>query len=120
MPFAPPRRPPQTHHHRSQSDRHLRRLQLPLDLPQAPHLRTRPLRHRLGFNHYQTHAVIAALQHHLIPWLIGKDASQIEDLWQSSHLRTYWRNGPVNNNVLSALDMALWDIKGKARQHARL
>ncbi|MBN8734181.1 MAG: mandelate racemase [Acidobacteria bacterium] len=64
-------------------------------------------------NHYQTHAVIAALQHHLIPWLIGKDASQIEDLWQSSHLRTYWRNGPVNNNVLSALDMALWDIKGK-------
>jgi len=64
-------------------------------------------------NHYQTHAVIAALQHHLIPWLIGKDADQIEDLWQSSHLRTYWRNGPVNNNVLSALDMALWDIKGK-------
>ena len=64
-------------------------------------------------NHYQTHAVIAALERHLIPWLIGKDADQIEDLWQSSHLRTYWRNGPVNNNVLSAMDMALWDIKGK-------
>jgi len=64
-------------------------------------------------NHYQTHAVIAALEQHLRPWLIGKDADQIEDLWQSSHLRTYWRNGPVNNNVLSAMDMALWDIKGK-------
>ena len=64
-------------------------------------------------NHFQTHAVIAALEHHLRPWLIGKDADQIEDLWQSSHLRTYWRNGPVNNNVLSAMDMALWDIKGK-------
>jgi mannonate dehydratase len=45
-------------------------------------------------NHFQTHAVIAALEHHLKPWLIGKDADQIEDLWQSSHLRTYWRNGP--------------------------
>lgn len=64
-------------------------------------------------NHFQTHAVIAALEKHLIPWLIGKNADQIEDLWQSGHLRTYWRNGPVNNNVLSALDMALWDIKGK-------
>ncbi|MEZ5356854.1 MAG: enolase C-terminal domain-like protein [Bryobacteraceae bacterium] len=64
-------------------------------------------------NHYQTHAVIAALEKHLIPWLIGKNPDQIEDLWQSSHLRTYWRNGPVNNNVLSGLDMALWDIKGK-------
>ena len=64
-------------------------------------------------NSYQTQAVIAALEHHLKPWLIGKDPQQIEDLWQSAHLRTYWRNGPVNNNVLSAMDMALWDIKGK-------
>src|SRR5262245_27339639 len=64
-------------------------------------------------NHYQTHAVVTALEKHLIPWLIGKDPDRIEDLWQSGHYRTYWRNGPVNNNVLSALDMALWDIKGK-------
>lgn len=64
-------------------------------------------------NHFQTHAVIAALENHLRPWLIGKNPDQVEDLWQSSHLKTYWRNGPVNNNVLSAMDMALWDIKGK-------
>ncbi|MCC6590027.1 MAG: mandelate racemase [Bryobacterales bacterium] len=64
-------------------------------------------------NHFQTQAVVAALEHHLIPWLIGKDADRIEDLWQSAHYRTYWRQGPVANNVLSALDMALWDIKGK-------
>src|SRR3982750_1751874 len=55
-------------------------------------------------NHYQTNAVIAALESHLKPWLLNKDPNQIQDLWQSSHLKTYWRNGPINNNVLSAMD----------------
>jgi mannonate dehydratase len=64
-------------------------------------------------NNYETIAVVAALEAHLKPWLIGKDPDRIEDLWQSAQMRTYWRNGPVNNNVLSAMDMALWDIKGK-------
>ena len=64
-------------------------------------------------NHYETKAVVAALEEHLKPWLIGKDPDRIEDLWQSAQLKTYWRNGPVNNNVLAAMDMALWDIKGK-------
>lgn len=64
-------------------------------------------------NHFQTMAVIAALEDHLKPWLIGKDPDRIEDLWQAAQMRTYWRNGPVNNNVLAAMDMALWDIKGK-------
>ena len=64
-------------------------------------------------NNYQTAAVIAALEKHLKPWLIGKDPDRIEDLWQAAIYRTYWRNGPVNNNVLGAMDMALWDIKGK-------
>jgi mannonate dehydratase len=62
---------------------------------------------------YQVMAVIAALEDHLKPWLVGKDPDRIEDLWQSAQMRTYWRNGPVNNNVLAAMDMALWDIKGK-------
>src|SRR5580692_9442281 len=64
-------------------------------------------------NNYETMAVVSALEDHLKPWLIGKDPDRIEDLWQSAQMRTYWRNGPVNNNVLSAMDMALWDIKGK-------
>jgi mannonate dehydratase len=64
-------------------------------------------------NQYQVMAVIAALEDHLKPWLIGKDPDRIEDLWQSAQMRTYWRSGPVNNNVLAAMDMALWDIKGK-------
>jgi mannonate dehydratase len=64
-------------------------------------------------NNYETKAVIAAMEDHLKPWLIGKDPDRIEDLWQSAQMKTYWRNGPVNNNVLAAMDMALWDIKGK-------
>ncbi|HYO80062.1 MAG TPA: enolase C-terminal domain-like protein [Bryobacteraceae bacterium] len=64
-------------------------------------------------NNFQTAAVITALEKSLIPWIIGKDANRIEDLWNSANYRTYWRYGPVNNNVLSAMDMALWDIKGK-------
>ncbi len=64
-------------------------------------------------NNYQTQAVIAALEKHLIPWMIGKDPDRIEDLWNSANYRTYWRNGPINNQVLGALDEALWDIKGK-------
>jgi mannonate dehydratase len=64
-------------------------------------------------NNYETKAVISALEDHLKPWLMGKDPNRIEDLWQSAQMKTYWRNGPVNNNVLAAMDMALWDIKGK-------
>lgn len=64
-------------------------------------------------NAYQTQAVITALEKHLVPWIIGKDPMRIDDLWQSANYRTYWRYGPINNNVLSAMDMALWDIKGK-------
>ena len=64
-------------------------------------------------DNYQTQAVIAALEKHLKPWLIGKDPDRIEDLWQSASFKTYWRGGPVNNKVVGALDEALWDIKGK-------
>jgi mannonate dehydratase len=62
---------------------------------------------------YETQAVIAVLEKHLIPWMIGKDPDRIEDLWTSANYRTYLRYGPVNNQVLGALDEALWDIKGK-------
>ena len=58
-------------------------------------------------------AVYAAINDYLAPFLKNKNVSDIEDIWQSSYVSSYWRNGPVLNNALSGIDQALWDIKGK-------
>ena len=59
-------------------------------------------------------AVASYLEDHLIPCLIGRDASQIEDTWQYLYRGAYWRRGPVTMSAISAVDTALWDIKAKA------
>jgi len=64
-------------------------------------------------NAYEGAAVVAAIERRYKPFWIGKSADRIEDLWDSTNVLTYWRNSTIQNNILSALDMALWDIKGK-------
>src|SRR5882762_7277533 len=59
-------------------------------------------------------AVVCYLQDHIIPCLIGRDPFQTEDIWQYLYRGAYWRRGPVTMTAIAAVDMALWDIKGKA------
>ncbi|WIY00909.1 D-galactonate dehydratase family protein [Amycolatopsis mongoliensis] len=58
-------------------------------------------------------AVAAYLRDHVCPILLGRDAARIEDTWQYLYRGVYWRRGPVTMAAIGAVDLALWDIKGK-------
>ena len=59
-------------------------------------------------------SVASYLKDHIVPMLVGRDPHQIEDIWQFLYRGAYWRKGPVTMTAISAVDMALWDIKAKA------
>jgi mannonate dehydratase len=58
--------------------------------------------------------VVSYLEDHICPLLIGRDPAQIEDIWQMLYRGAYWRRGPVTMRAIAAVDVALWDLKGKA------
>lgn len=58
-------------------------------------------------------AVATYLEEHITPCLLGRDPQEIEDIWQYLYKGAYWRRGPITMAAIAAIDMALWDIKGK-------
>ena len=66
-----------------------------------------------GSLQYKDAALTAELEN-FGTWLRGKDPFQIEQIWTSLHRRVTWTGGAVTLSAISAIDLALWDIKGKA------
>src|SRR5712691_9914609 len=58
-------------------------------------------------------AVASYIENYLKPFVIGRNCDEIEDIWQSAYVASYFRSGVTGNNALSGIDGALWDILGK-------
>ena len=59
-------------------------------------------------------ATVATAVKELEPYLVGKDPRQVVHHWQAIYRHAFYRGGPILTSALSGVDMALWDIKGKA------
>ena len=61
----------------------------------------------------RAHTCAAAVKE-IEPYLVGKDPRQVAHHWQAIYRHAFYRGGPILTSALSGIDMALWDIKGKA------
>ena len=51
--------------------------------------------------------MVTAIEEYLKPFLVGRDPNDIEDIWQTSFVSSYWRSGPVLNNAMAAFQKCL-------------
>ena len=63
---------------------------------------------------YHEKAVVAMVQDHFSPLLVGQDPTRVHHLWQQMQRFFWWRGGVVASSAASGLEQALWDIAGKA------
>lgn len=66
-----------------------------------------------GTLEYKEKALIGAVEH-IKESLVGQNPLNIEKIWHDTYRDAYWRGGAVLMSALSAVEMALWDILGKA------
>jgi L-alanine-DL-glutamate epimerase-like enolase superfamily enzyme len=65
-------------------------------------------------------AVVALLRDYMAPWLLGRDAAMVEEIWRGLFFYTHANSvGATVSLALAAVDIALWDLRCK-RAHASL
>ena len=61
------------------------------------------------------HAIAALVQHDLALLLIGKDAGAVEELYEKMQWHVHYvARGGIVSFAISAVDIAVWDLRGKA------
>ncbi|MEM9426109.1 MAG: mandelate racemase/muconate lactonizing enzyme family protein [Pseudomonadota bacterium] len=65
------------------------------------------------------YAIKAMIEHDLTPFLIGQDADEVEALYEAMHWHVHYvARGGIASFAISAVDIALWDLRGKRRGQA--
>lgn len=62
------------------------------------------------------HAIKAMIEHDLAPFLMGQDANPVEDIYDALQWHVHYvARGGIASFAISAVDIALWDLRGKSR-----
>jgi len=65
-----------------------------------------------GSLEWKTRAVVGAIED-FAPVVMGEDPRRIEHIYQKMYRQSFWRLGVIGMSAISAIEQALWDIKGK-------
>ena len=65
-----------------------------------------------GSLEWKTRSVVGAIED-FAPMVIGEDPGRIEHIFQKLYRQSFWRLGVIGMSAISAIEQALWDIKGK-------
>jgi galactonate dehydratase len=65
-----------------------------------------------GSLEWKTRSVVGAIED-FAPVVVGEDPRQIEHIYQKMYRQSFWRLGVIGMSAISAIEQALWDIKGK-------
>lgn len=63
---------------------------------------------------YHEQAVVAMIEEHFAPLLVGQDPTRVHHAWQQMQRFFWWRGGVVASSAASGIEQALWDVTGKA------
>ena len=58
-------------------------------------------------------STVEACVREMMPYVIGRDPREIEDIFQVLYRGAFYRGGAIISSAISGIEQALWDIKGK-------